>query len=418
MERLATFFAGERYIAESRYRGLKVKEIAVGDDEDSGEVQRIVYTIDGDLLILTGGEELFHEAADRHLDGGRGGLVRDGRFVSAREKAGDLGRDGKKPCIFGYVDPGAMGEMPDASKTLSGIEGRLSWDLLVFSARIDGTAGDDPNPGEIVIGLEARGGEGRGPGGSRGGLSAGGLHESMIADDELMLVKVHDLSLFTEFALKDRPESMGAFVPVLSDLFFDGFTAAVVRGEEGCPGLVAWGKSPPGAMKIVNEVAGKNGWAVVEGETDGLETYSVVEAKDGGLELMVFALHDDMIFFGSGAELIAPLVDRVGERGSMGLSLKGAVLSRLGDGEGGITLTARPGPIRESIRACPSGFDPLSVRLDRPPEESTPFFTRLGFIGGLYPVGEVRAGLFNVDNGVAAEIRLKIDSDLEGGEAR
>ncbi|GEM_PF-3428742 len=425
MERLATFFAGERYVTESKYRGLKVKEIVIDKDAEEGrDIHKIVYTIDGDLLILTGKRDLFNTAADRHLDGGRGGLTKDERFISARGKVYDLDRRGEKPCIFGFVDSKGMRDTPIASKALAKMESYLSCDLLLFSAHIDGDGrvGDDFNPSKIVVGLETKGGRSRSPGGSKGGFSAGGFLKSEIADDELILVKANDLSLLPEAVLKGSSPTKEILLSALFNLFFDGFTAAIVQKDGRCPALAAWGKSPPGAMKIITEVAEKNGWAVVEKETGDLKSYSVVETETLGPELMVIAFHGDDLFMADDTDLLKALINRVKLKESAGksirLPLKEAVFSRSGGREGGLSLTVRPGPVWESMKTCPSGFDLLSARLYPSSEDDVPLLKRCRFIKGLYPIREVVVGISPADGGIKAEININIDADAKGGGTR
>ncbi|MBN1573318.1 MAG: hypothetical protein JW984_09005 [Deltaproteobacteria bacterium] len=410
MERLATFFAGERYVTESKYRGLKVKEIVIDSDgEESRDIHKIVYTINGDLLILADKEELFYIAADRHLEGKRGGLCEDERFISARGKVDNL----ERPCIFGFVDSKEMRETPVASKVLSEIESNLSFDLLLFGARIDETGGDDLNAGEIVVELETRGGNNRGIGKSRAGFFSGGLPKPEITEDELVLVKVHDLSILPEGVFKGSFPSKGIMLSALSDLVFDGFAAAVVEGDGNCPGLVAWGKSPPGAIKVISKVSEKNGWAIIESKTGDPKFYSIVETGTLGPELLVFTFYNKMLFVGSSADTLKALIERMEEGRSVRLSLKEAILSKFRERERGITLTARPGPIWESMKTCPSAFKELSARLYPSSEDDMSVLKRFGFIEGLYPVGEVEARLFGVDKGIRAEITVRIDGNTK-----
>lgn len=408
VERLATFFAGDRYITESNYRGLKLKEIVIEEGrEGTQDFGKIVYTINGDLLILTGSKDLFHAAADRHLDGGRGGLADDRRFLAARKKVNSKVNGGrKKPYLFGFVDTERLGEIPIVSEALAKIEGYLSCDLLLFNARFGDANGGGFNPGQVKIELETRSCENRGFNKSKAGFLTGGSIEAAMADDGIILANVHDLSLMPWSALEGFSDSKGVLLSAVSGLFFDGFTAALVQGNDNCPGLAAWGKSPPGAMKIIAAMAEKNGWAIIENETGDLKLYSVVETVAFGPELMVFTFNDNILFMGDRGEIVTSLVKKVKVKKTFFSRL------RLKRREGGFSLMARPDPLWESMQACPSTFEVFSTRLLPPQEDNISVLKRCEFIRGLYPVKEVAIDLHPTESGIKAKISIDINTDM------
>ncbi|MEJ2068294.1 MAG: hypothetical protein P8Y09_10210, partial [Deltaproteobacteria bacterium] len=235
-----------------------------------------------------------------------------------------------------------------------------------------------------------------------------------ISDDELLLVRAYDLSLVPEGVIDGSSAAKDIFFSTLSRLFFDGFTASVVEGHDKCPGFVAWGKAPPGALKIVEETTEKNGWKISKGSLEGLdydlEILSIVDPKDVDKELMAVAVKGNTLFVGESEDTLAALIDRA-EGGGSGGTIKMALLSRLKGGEEGISLKAKPAPLWESMEECPSAFEMLSASLFPSSKENSLFRSR-EFVRGLYPVKELAVDIRPAAGGVTAEIIIDIDAKM------
>ena len=418
VERLAIFFAGEKYITESNYLGLIVKEIEVKEIEvkeievketevdGKGEKgqnlinsQKIIYALDGDFLILSGDRALFNTAVEQHIDKKFykkvGGLSNNKVFIKAKEK---VDAKGDKPYIFGFVDIERLKEFPSISEMLFESEKYLSNDQLLFNAIFD-VGG---NSSRVTAELELRDSESTAPRDLTDRFLAGDGKKTVFTEDALITMNVNDLSFLSDVALKESSPSEEMMLSTAFRLFSAGFSLALVGGDGNCPGLSAWGKSPPGAMKTITTMVEKNGWAIIESETDDLKMFSVVETVAFGPELMVFTFNDDILFVGDRGEIVPSLVKKV--------KVEKTFFERFKRNEEGLSIKMMPGPLWESIEKCPTHFEFLVARFFPSSKKTTPFKKRVEFIKGLYPVEEF--GINVVPRG-AGEIIIEISADFK-----
>jgi hypothetical protein len=81
VDRLLAFAGTDAGIAVTPYRGMRVKEAALGADGP------LFWALDGDLLILSNDREVFYAAVDRHVSGTTGGIVSNRDFIRMKKDA-------------------------------------------------------------------------------------------------------------------------------------------------------------------------------------------------------------------------------------------------------------------------------------------------------------------------------------------
>jgi hypothetical protein len=408
VERLATFFAGEKYITESNYLGLivkeiKVKEIEVDSDREKDrnliDSREIIYALDGDFLILSGDRALFNTAVEQYIDKKFykkvGGLSNNKAFIEAKER---VNAKGNNPYIFGFVDLERLKDFPSISEMLFESEKYLSSDELIFNAIFD--VGD--NSSRVAVELELRDSKSTTSKKITDRFFEGGSAKTVPIDDAFISMSVNDLYFLSEAVPTEFSPSEKILLSTAFRLFNDGFSLALVGSNENCPGLSAWGKSPPGAMKILTTIVEKNGWAIIESEIDDLKMFSVVETVAFGPELMVFAFNDGILFVGDRGETVTSLVKKV--------KVEKTFFERFRRSKEGLRIKMMPGPLWESIERCPTSFESLMTRFFPSSKKSLPFKKRVEFVQGLYPVEEF--GISVVPGGVGG-IKIEISADFK-----
>ena len=412
VERLGTFFVGDKYIKESKYLGLIVKEIEVKEikvggegekDRNARDSRKFFYTLDGDFLILSGDRALLNTAVGQYIDKKIAkkidskvvGLSNNKTFLEAKEK---VDANGNKSYIFGFVDMEQLKDFPSISEMIVESEKYLSSDQMIFNALFD-VEGDF---NRVTVELELRENGSATSKKFTDRFLVGSGTKTIFTDDALISISVNDLSFLLEAALKESPPSKEILLSTVFRLFNAGFSIALVRGDGTCPGLSAWGKSPPGAMKIIEAMAEKNGWDIIESETDDLKLFSVVEAAAPKTELMVFAFNDDILFVGDRVEIVASLVKKV--------KVEKTFFNRFKRSKKGLSTKIMPEPLWESIERCPNHFELLITQFFPPSEKYLPFKKRVEFIKGLYPVEEF---VINVVPGGEGEIKVEISAHFK-----
>jgi hypothetical protein len=270
MDRILALLGSDAGVVVSPYRGTRVKRASLGAGHN------ILWSLDGNLLILSDNSAVFYAALDRHIDNRTGSIVWNRAFRRMKRN-----RSGSE-LISGYAVTGRIVSMPGFNDAVPSGLASLLPAALTFSLSYEG--------GAATLTLN----------------SAGGLFPSpvlfdrmkksvpVLRDDELAAVCVRGVDTPSPLPFKttNPPVPEDIFPGLLPALFPGGFSAVVLGAPKdgGGPGIVFLGGSSPSFAETVAELRRETGLDERRATESGVDI-SVLER--GGIPYLAWARRGD-----------------------------------------------------------------------------------------------------------------------------
>ena len=351
MERLFVFTQSGEGVTVTRYRTVRVKEAAIADG------QRLWYTLDGNLLILSDDRDLFFSALDRSLDGESGGLSSVPSFRKlARER-----RDGT--LISGFIVKEKIIGIPGIGEVLSDTVWVFTPQSFRFSLASEGD----------IVTLTVRG-EGVWP----------ILPKILSGKREETSPEMSDIPVLLSVGRLPEPfrKEITSMLPVKKtvitlapSLFPEGFSAYLSPDPERRrpPAVVVVGEWSPSFGEFLEQTIHEEGLLTARESAGGIDMHTYT--KDG-VGFLSWAEADGKIVVSEGPDQVVHAVsESLVKKGSFGYNM----------GNDGLRLTVRPRLVSDELERFPDSAAGISWGLS--PADVEKLFL------ALYPVDELDAGL-------------------------
>ena len=265
MERILSFFADKDILRKSKYKGMRIRGII-----EDGEVI-VLYTMDGDFLILSDDPGIFYGAVDNYIMETPGTTFPEGNFVTLRRELDEETR------ISGFIVPERLSRITALNEVADIESGLFSPELLLF----DLGWGDN----EADLEVKARGGFAYllfnyfGRIGEPPPLKGGEIFTLYYKKFPFIpqMLKVSDL--LPDGFFHDTPQGHATYDYTIDDLYKNWFVVSLYYAPVNSidpkkrPGFVLFGYASPGSQDILDREARSLGLSVSVESYDGLNIF-------------------------------------------------------------------------------------------------------------------------------------------------
>ncbi len=369
LDRIVAFAGADAGITVAAYRGMRVKEAAL----EKG--RSLLWTLDGDFLILSDNRDIFYAAVDRHINGTTGRIASNHDFRRMKRKSPP------SRLISGYAVTERLLAVPEMRGVFSGAAKALMSDSLGFSVCYA--------DGAVSLDVEAAGGI------DPFSLFSGNGNVTVppLTNDEIAAAWVGRIPWPSRDAA--GPSAPEPPLPgLLPSLFPGGFSVFVLSDsrDKGEPGMIATGGRSPSWVAAIARLRETSGLLERNATIAGIDL-SILD-KDG-VPYLAWSQRGDRILVSNRPELLVDTRLETLETGD-GFGYNSA------DGQMIVSILPRRmyHELERSGKPIPMPFTDLSLDEQR----------RL--LAALYPARSVDGYASIVGNGLKIDIGIHVEDAI------